>query len=233
MHLKYFIGALKTHKGKVIGVEHKEQDYYVVKIKVESGVTWNAGEFAQFRLQNKKIRGKKYRMFSVASLPSEDYILLGFRTGRKLSNYKRFLIEEGVGKDIKIRGPFGPFRLRADKRPIVLYASGVGITPILGILKDIEHHFGRKITVVYASSSYYLFKEEIDKIVKENHHINITYTKDRSQTEIALLALVEKLGNEAYYYSSGAPKVIKSVKKLLRRNGIKKKNLINDSFHGY
>ncbi len=61
----------------------------------------------------------------------------------------------------------------------------------------------------------------------------MTFTKDRVESEKTLLDLVKKYSNEAYYYNSGAPVVIKSVRSLLKTNGIKNKNLINDSFSGY
>lgn len=233
MQLKYIKGIFKSSKGKIVEVIHHDLDYYTVKIAVDAKMRWNAGEFAMFTLKDKSIKGKKYRMFSVASLPRDGHILIGFRTGKNPSSFKEFIINEGVNMEIKIRGPFGAFRLRDDLKPVVLYASGVGITPIISLLKDIENHNGRAINVVYASSGFYLFKEEIDRIVKEHSNIKIVYTKTTEETQGELVKLATRLGNSAYYYNSGAPFVIKSVKALLRKNGIKNKNLINDSFSGY
>lgn len=233
MKFKYIKGIFKSSKGKIIEVKHHELDYYTVKIEVDAKQTWNAGEFAMFSLNDKLLKGKKYRMFSVASLPSEGHILVGFRTGKTPSSFKEFIINKGLNKEIKIRGPLGEFKFRDDLKPVVLYASGVGITPIISLLKDVDNHNGRPIDVVYASAGYYLCKEEIEKIVNENANIRIVYTKDIIDTQNELLKLANKYGNDDYYYNSGAPVIITSVKELLTKNGIKNKNLINDSFSGY
>lgn len=172
-------------------------------------------------------------MLSVASLPSDRHIVVGFRTGKTPSSFKQFIIDEGLNKEIKIRGPFGEFRFRDDLKPVVLYASGIVVTPIISLLKDVDNHNGRKIHVVYASAGLYLFKEEMDKISKQNPNIEIVYTKAIEDTQNELLKLANKYGNNAYYYNSGALLVIKSVKQLLTKNKIKNKNLINDSFSGY
>lgn len=152
MKLKYIKGIFKSSSGKIVEVISHGSGYYTVKIAVDSKLVWNAGEFAMFTLQDKKIKGKKYRMFSVASLPHEGHMLIGFRTGETPSSFKEFLIREGVNKEIKIRGPFGAFRLREDIRPVVLHPSGVGVTPIIALLKDVANHNGREIHLVYASS---------------------------------------------------------------------------------
>lgn len=204
-----------------------------MKIKVNENTVWNAGEIAMFTIANKIIKGSQSRTSSLSSLPSDGHILIGFRTGKTPSPFKVFLINEGISQEVKIRGPFGAFRFREDTRPVVLFASGVGITPIHVLVKDVTNHQGQKINVVHASSSVYMFKGTIDAIVKEHTNINVTYTKGKEDSEAALVKLAKELGNEGYYYNSGAPSVIKSVRSLLKKQGIKNNNLINDAFMGY
>lgn len=160
-------------------------------------------------------------------------MLLGFRTGNTPSPFKQHLIDNGLNANIKIRGPFGPFKLKDDAKPVVLFASGVGITPILSILKSVEKDQTREIHVVYASAQFYLFKDEIESIAKENPKIHVIYTQSIEETQGKLTALALQYKNEAYYYSSGAGNVIQDTKALLTSRGIEKNNMIDDYFMGY
>ena len=58
-------------------------------------------------------------------------------------------------------------------------------------------------------------KKEIDSIVKVNPNISVLYTKSAIETQSELVKLAVKFGNSAYYYNSGAPFVITSVKKVI------------------
>src|SRR5690606_4781267 len=102
---------------------------------------------------------------------------------------------------VYLRGPIGGFGFSKRKKPIVLFAGGIGITTILSHLKsnckaDIETH------IVYSSSKAYLFKDEIDQLVHRNPFLRITYTSGIDETQNALSQLIIKYGNEASYFTS-------------------------------
>ena len=224
---------MRISKGIITEVKHHGGDYYSVKIQPEQKLDWNAGEHAVFTLSEAKFKAKRWRPFSVASLPQEGHILLGFRTGPVPSPYKKYVIEKGVGKKVKIKGPFGAFRLKDDDRPIVLFASGVGVTPIFSMLKALSGDDRREVNVVYSATGLLLFKQEIDEIAAQNPKIKIFYTQGVEQTQQKLNELAKQFGNEAYYYSSGAPFVVDSTRSLLMAQGIEKKNMLDDYFMGY
>ena len=233
MRLTDFTKLFKTHQGIITEVNHCFSDYYTVKVTMDKRVTWVAGEHAIFSLQDKRINGRRWRVFSIASIPEDGYVLLGFRTGEKPSPYKQFIIDHGLHATIQMRGSIGDFTLRKDKRPVVLFAAGVGITPIFSILQSIRSNQKREVYVIYASAQYHLFKDEIDSIAQENPQIHLVYVHQSEQAQAKLTELTKKFGNAAYYYIAGAGQVIKSTKNLLKSLGIKKGNLLNDYFVGY
>ena len=224
---------LKTHQGIITEVKHHFLDYYTVKVATEKDFTWVAGEYAYFSLKDKRIKGRPFREFSIASIPEDGYVLLGFKTGEKPSSYKQFIIEHGVNAAISIRGPIGDFTLRNDNRPVVLFAGGVGITPIFSILKSIRSNQQREVHVVYPSAQYHLFKNEIDSIAQMNPKIHLSYMHQPEQAQDKLTELAKRFGNEAYYYTAGSGRVIQSIRNLLKGLGIKKSNMLNDHFEGY
>lgn len=227
------IKMFKKRQGLITEVKHCFSDYYTVKVTPGQGFTWVPGQYAMFFLKDKRIQGKRWRVFSLASVSDDGYILLGFRTGEKPSAYKQFMIDHGLNTAIDIRGPIGDFTLKNDTRPVVLFASGVGITPIFSILKSIRNDRQREVYVVYAASEKYLFKDEIDGIAQINPNIHLSYVQQREEAQAKLSELAKRLGNDAYYYAAGAGRVIESTRGLLRNAGIEKRNILSDHFEGY
>ena len=159
-------------------------------------------------------------------------MLLGTRTGKTPSPYKERLIHMEKGAPVTVNGPFGWFKIKDATSPVVLFASGVGITPIRAILQSLRSDIARGVEIVYASEGRYLFEEEIEAIVRENPQMTLWKTTSPESTQDRLSALAEQYGNHAYYFISGAPRVIRSVRRHLKRSGIRGKRLVDDTFRG-
>ena len=160
-------------------------------------------------------------------------MLLGTRAGEQISSFKKELISMQQGEKVSITGPFGWFRIRDNVSPLVLFASGVGITPIRSLLKQLENDTGRPVEIVYAASSYYLFEEEIKEIVQNNLIMSLHKTVTAEETQEKMEQLAAIYGNAAYYYISGSPAVLESIRSLLQAKGIKNNHIIDDTLKGY
>lgn len=226
-------GLFRKSKAEVISVDNPYGDYYTVKLKPAKDTQWEAGEHGIFTISDKKVEGKRWRGFSVASIEREGHILLGTRTGKDVSSYKQQLIMLKAGDEIDVRGPFGWFLLQDETTPIVLIAAGVGITPIRALLKEVENKNKRDVEVIYSSADFYLFGDEIEDIASVNDKITLTKTTTVENTQNKIAEAAIKYKNAAYYYISGSPKVINSIKEHLKRNGVKGSRVINDPFLGY
>lgn len=233
MKLSDFKGVFKKSIARVESVENPFEDYYVIRLKPSAGTVWTPGDHGIFTLPEAKIEGKKYRPFSIASHSSEGYILLGIRTGKAISSFKKALIESEKGTKVKVRGPFGWFKVQDKTSPIVMAAAGVGITPIRALLKQLETDTTRPISLVYASIDNYLFGEELEAIAKSNPQITLIKTAQPSETTEELKKLAEKHGSDAWYFASGSAGFIKAMKATVVEVGVKKKRFINDPFFGY
>lgn len=143
------------------------------------------------------------------------------------------MINLKVGDKVNVRGPFGWFVLKDEITPIVLIATGVGITPIRSLLKEIEKGNQRFVNIIYSSRDFYLFKDDIMDIVNKDYKININFTSGSKETSEVIKGIAQKYKNDAYYYVSGSANAIKSIRKTLKDKDIKRKNIINDPFFGY
>lgn len=206
-------GVVKQDELPIESIENPYGDYYIVKIRNDVGLTWVPGEHGIYTLPHKSIEGRKYRLFSVASIPEEGFLLIGTRTGKETSSFKKALLNMRPGEKITIRGPFGWMKVKDETSPFVMFASGVGITPFRALLKQLELDTCRPIEVVYSSSKYYLFGEEIESIAQNNPMIHLHKMTSREEMTAKLDELALKYGDTAYYFNSGSPAVLKFVKK--------------------
>ena len=233
MKITDFKGIFKKSIATVVSINNPFQDYYEIKLKPASDLKWEAGEHGIFSLPNKKVTGKKWRAFSVASIFEENLIILGTRTGKTASSFKSALINMQPGEKVAVRGPFGWFKIQDETTPLVLIAGGVGITPIRALLKQLANDQSRLIIVIYASFDYYLFENEIQQMVNQNPKIMLVKTVSNEETNQALNDVASRYQNQVYYYLSGSQGFIKAMKKQIKANGVKAKNIINDPFLGY
>lgn len=233
MKLTDFKGVGKTQEVEFISAVNVSNDYYEIRLKKPEGFKWEPGKHAIFSIPNKKISGRSWRAFSIASTPKEGVILLGTRTGKEISSFKKAFLNLNEGETVKMRGPFGGFTLKDHETPLVIIALGVGVTPIRSLLTKLEHQHHREVNVVYSSLDYYMFKERIQAIIDHNDTFTISYTKSITDTTDAYLALANKYGNSAQYYISGPNNAIKAVKQELAKKDIDKSRIIIDPFLGY
>ena len=233
MKLSDLKGISKVHKLEFISATNTDKDYYEIELSKPEGLKWRPGEHAIFSIPNKKINGKKWRAFSIASTPKEGKILLGTRTGENISDFKKVLFGLSKGDTVKMRGPFGWFVEQDKTTPVVMIALGVGVTPIRALLTLFEHQHDRVVDVVYSSTDVFLYKERIQEIIDHNESFHISYETTLEATKESINNISLKHKSNAIYYLSGSIKAIKSVTKQLKANGVKGKQIINDPFYGY
>lgn len=218
---------------EVISVTNPYDDYFTMKLTVDEKINWEAGEFGIFWLPDSDVKGKKWRVFSIASIKKEGFLQIGTRTGKEISSYKKHLTLLKKGEKVKMIGPLGGFKIKDNKTPIILIAGGIGITPIRSILKQLEGNNKRKVELIYTSKDFYLFEQDILDIASKDELIKLHLISSREDTKKIIQSLVDIYGNNAYYYISGSPKMVRASKKTIKSNKIRNKRIISDSFIGY
>jgi ferredoxin-NADP reductase len=232
MKLSDLKGIAKKLHLEFISAENVYEDHWVIKLKPEEGMKWVPGEHGIFTLPGKKFDGRKWRAFSIASVPEEGFVIIGTRTGEIASGFKKTLTSLKMGEKVNLRGPFGWYKLNKDVKQVVMAATGVGITPDRAIAMELKKHPQINAELIH-SGKFHLFKDDFMELSNEINNLKLHYTDDRDDTANALNRLAVKYGNNAYYYVSGSIKSILSMKKILKKSGIKGSKIINDPFLGY
>jgi len=106
----------------------------VVKLLPDKEVAFEAGQF--FRLWG-EVEGKRiFRPYSVASPPSYPYLEFAIHILERGTFTKGFVDGLKVGDRVEVDGPFGHFTLK--EGDAVFVAGGVGIAPIMSLLRHIS-----------------------------------------------------------------------------------------------
>src|ERR1700730_412034 len=116
------------------------------------GFEFEAGQFANFTLltlPGLDLKGNT-RALSIASAPYEGNLMVATRL--RATAFKRTLNSLPVGTELLLQGPYGSMTLpRNTKRPAVLLAGGIGVTPFRSfICNAAQSQSPREILLFYS-----------------------------------------------------------------------------------
>lgn len=223
----------KRWETSIIAVENPYEDYFVVKMKRPAGFQWMPGQHAIFSLPYKGLQGRRWRVFSIASTPEEDLLIIGTRVKEQASDFKRKLISMEKGDSIFLRGAFGKFTVQLKEESLLMIARGVGITPIRSLALHLKKDYPERITIIYESSEYHLFYKELEAISDENNNIRLHLVTRNEETMDLMNNCILNSNKPIKCLLSGNPRFVKHTKEALIQKGIPKGKIFRDSFFGY
>lgn len=136
------------------------------------------GQYISIKLE---ISGEKFthiRQYSLSDAPGKDYYRISIKREAgtnnpdgKVSNFLHDSVKEG--DLVNISAPAGDFILDLNsKKPVVLLSGGVGLTPILSMLKTVsEVQPERDITFIHAAqnSNVHALRNEVEEIAQNTN----------------------------------------------------------------
>lgn len=217
---------------------------------------YTAGQFAFFDIGGVSNDPKgPIRHFTIASSPTEDFIMISTRI--RDTPYKKRLssLEEGV--KVKVRGPEGKFVLHEDySKAAVLLSGGIGVTPFRSMIKyATDKQLLLKINMFDSNrdQANILYKNEFDECLKTNKNLKIIYTitaaEEQGQapsssswkgergiinkTMLTKYLTTSELDNSVFYVC-GPPGMLKAMQNLLQDDlHIPKESIKVEEFTGY
>ncbi len=231
MALNDYKWVFKTDIIELVKSENPFGDYYVFDFKAPNS-KWFTWEHWFFSL-TEKIKDRWWRALSIASNPEEGIMKVATKIGNKPSQFKAKLKSMKKWDTIKLRGPFGNFKIQDQSSPIILIAWGIGIAPMRAFLEKLKHNTSREVILLYSSHDWYLFQEEFNEIEKNNDTITLHYLTGRQELSKYIKNYALQYSNRWYFYISGTLDMIKWATNTLTENKITKKRILNDPFYGY
>lgn len=184
------------------------------------------------------------RNYSLSDMPGQDYLRISVKreTGPKADTpqgYVSNLLHDSlnIGDEIELAPPSGEFFLDPaleTSRPLVLLAAGVGITPILPMLKAaLTHAQARPVILVHGClhEGVQAFRDTIDDLARQHPNLSVHYrysdnapqgttraTAAHVSTGLVDAALIESLvpdRNADYYFCGPKPFMVNIYHQLL------------------
>lgn len=149
--------------------------------------------------------------FSIAAAPHEDVIRIATRM--RDSEFKNKLKKLNIGEKVRMQGPSGDFVLpKNTKKPIVLIAGGIGITPFYSMITSNPQH---RISLFYKNSSpaRAAFLDELKKFKVLIPTLHVT--------------------RDTLYYLAGPPGFVAKYRVILDSKGVDEDNIRTEEFSGY
>lgn len=234
MKLFDLVGVIRKHTLPLLCSYKAEDNCTIFEFDITGkNINWKAGQHGIFTIPEKKVRGIRWRAFSISTIPSENKLQIATKISAEPSSFKAAMQSLKLGEEIHLHGPYGWLYLKDHNSPVVMIAGGVGITPFRAIFKELERNNNRYITLIYSAKYTYLYKQELDEIASKDEKIKIIYTNTKEDIEKAVNETVNSATKDAYYFLSGAPSMVKNITKKLQNSQIPKRKIITDSFRGY
>ncbi|WP_439404909.1 PDR/VanB family oxidoreductase [Bradyrhizobium sp. DASA03076] len=175
---------------------------------VEDGAVprWQAG--AHLRVALPDGGDRPYSLMALPGLPG-DALALGVLREEASSGGSQFMHALKVGDVVKASAPVNNFRLHEGSAPALLFAGGIGITPVLSMAAELAargspyrlHYAGRKQGLL-------AFLPQLQEICARN--LSVHYDSDETRLDIA--AALGASGANAHIYVCGPSGMIEAVK---------------------
>jgi predicted ferric reductase len=141
VHWRLLLPVIRSlrHRLRVVDVVRESPD--VVSIVLEGHrldrLPVAGGQFFQWRFLTKGAWWEAHP-FSLSHVPHRNRMRI---TVKNLGDHSRDLAHLPIGTPVFVEGPYGRFTAEAAlDRKVLLVGAGVGVTPLLGILQDLDEH---------------------------------------------------------------------------------------------
>lgn len=243
----YVVLAVGGYIGSKIGkkvlppyvLQHLSQhnpNIYELEFEPQMGtlMTYKPGQYVFVRFI-KSALPKESHPFSISSAPLSNSTSLKVMI-KNSGDYTSLMNQLKSGDIATLEGPYGNFmdiNTAIDNSPLVMLAGGIGITPILSILRSqIQEHNVRRMVLVWglASQKNLMLLDELKEMKQQNGSFSyyITFSKEHVDSfdsgqitqEYLKQIGVHELYSEADFFICGPAPMMDSMKGILKDNKV-------------
>ncbi len=230
-------------------VKHKVKEsdvitsFYLLPADGKPIASFKSGQYISVKVEIPGDEFTHIRQYSLSDLPGKPYYRISVKKEENLlkpdgvvSNYLHNYVNEN--DTLSITAPAGDFYLEDDSNPIVLLSGGVGITPMLSMLKSSLDQ-NRETTFIHAAlnGNVHAFHNEVNAINHPSLKYHLCYEsptqEDRNRGKYDKVGFVNKewlkeilsLNPETHYYFCGPLPFMNAIKEALEQLNVKKEQM--------
>ncbi len=197
------------------------------------GFNFQAGQYVYLNLLNPAHEELDIpiRPFSIASHPDEETLKFVMRESK--SAYKRSCAQLDQDDLATIYGPLGDFFLNPDSAGIVFLVSGIGISPVIPMLRELEKkQYKNPVYLFYSNKNIQAAAYHKQLIKTEIAYFSYVPVFTESEQRINSVKLKENIPDlEIYeYYLVGSSGFLDSMTDVLQENDVKSRQIFKDDF---
>jgi all-trans-retinol 13,14-reductase len=197
------------------------------------GYRYEPGQFAVVRLDHPVFTDldMPFRTFSMVSHPEEA--LLKFVMRLSGSSFKKSCVAMEPGDTATIYGPDGHFTLRDQQEGMVFLSSGIGISPVIPLLKELEKRkYGKPVFVISSNRSEAdaAYHDHLRSVRLEHYRYIPVFTAEQDRIGKHLLEQCPGELKRYEYYLSGGRSFIRTMTGILGDARVGADQIIADDF---
>ncbi len=227
-------------EAKVLGTVDQTEDIRTFRLRRPKGFEFKPGQFLTVQLP---VDGKPLvRCYSICSAPeSRDFLEISVKRQGLVSGALHEKARRG--SFLRVRKPAGPFVYPAgDPRPLVLLAGGVGITPLISMLRHAASaEPERKVTLVLSvrTEADVPFRDELLTFTRRHPGARVVVAVTRGEggpglhrgrVDGELIRRLTGLPSTAVYCICGPLPMIDGMKELLASLGVPDRQVRAEAF---
>lgn len=224
----------------VLAVFDETPTIKTVRFVRPDGFDFLAGQFVAVRV---RVEGKdQVRCYSISSDPHvRGYLEISVKRLGLVSNALHATARPGGM--LSVKAPAGAFRYPAgDDRPIVLLAGGVGITPLVSMLRHaVAHEPTRPVTLVYCArgEAELAFRDDIKAMARRHPQVRVCFAVSQGSSDASVYpgridgSLLETAVSDLVHslvFICGPTQMIRDMTALLARVGVPASQIRSEVF---
>jgi ferredoxin-NADP reductase len=168
----------------VLAIFDETSDIKTFRMGRPDGFEFQAGQFLAVRI---RVDAQDYvRCYSISSAPeARGYLEISVKRAGIVSNALHATARPGA--TLSVKAPAGAFRYpSSDDRPILLLAGGIGITPLISMLRHATAaEPTRPVTLIYASQSEsgFAFCDEMSALARRHPQVRMYFAVSGASTQ--------------------------------------------------